>query len=66
MTQLQTIVREVASLSPCELAEFRQWFIEFDACHWDRQIEEDAATGRLDRLAEAALKSLRGGDCPSL
>jgi hypothetical protein len=46
-------------LSPEELAEFRAWFLEFDAAAWDRQFEQDAAAGQLDGLAEEALDDLR-------
>lgn len=42
----------IKSLSPEELAQFREWFAEFDVQVWDRQIEADAAAGKLDRLIE--------------
>jgi len=43
------------------LAAFRAWFVKFDASLWDRQFEDDVAAGRLDRLAEKALRDLREG-----
>jgi hypothetical protein len=49
-----------------ELPTFRQWFHVFDAEAWDRQIEEDAHAGKLDRLADAALRSLKAGECSEL
>lgn len=55
---LQAIERAVSQLSPDELAEFRVLFAEFDAIAWDRQFEEDVATGKLDALGEKALKYL--------
>ena len=42
-----------------ELDEFRRWFDEFDASAWDRQIEQDAAAGKLDQLAADALADYR-------
>jgi hypothetical protein len=51
----------VAQLSERQLAEFRRWFAEFDADAWDRQIESDAAAGKLDALAEEALADYRSG-----
>ena len=30
---------------------------------WDRQIEADAEAGKLDRLAEEALRDYREGEC---
>ena len=50
-------------LSLEDLAAFREWFVQLDAEAWDRQIEEDAAAGRLDSLAEEALEDLRQGRC---
>jgi hypothetical protein len=49
----------IKSLSPEELAQFREWFAEFDAQLWDRQIEADAATGKLDRLIEESMADHR-------
>ena len=51
----------VKSLSPEELAKFREWFAEFDAQIWDRQIEADAAAGKLDRLIEESMADHRAG-----
>ncbi|MEH2125381.1 hypothetical protein [Nostoc sp.] len=56
----------VSLLSPEDLAAFRAWFAEFDAAAWDKQIEKDVAAGRLDALAEKALKHLREGRCTDL
>ena len=36
-------------------------FVEFDAATWDREFEEDVATGRLDALAREALRDDRAG-----
>ena len=33
---------------------------------WDRQFEKDALTGKLDSLAEAALKSYKSGHCSEI
>ncbi len=49
----------VKSLSPDELAKFREWFAEFDAQIWDRQIEADAAAGKLDRLIDESMAEHR-------
>ena len=49
----------IKSLSPVELAQFREWFADFDAQVWDRQIEADAATGKLDRLIEESMADYR-------
>jgi hypothetical protein len=63
MSGITEIERAVEQLPPEELAKFREWFAEFDAGVWDRQIERDVARGRLDSLAEEALPDLREGRC---
>lgn len=55
MSRVATLEREVEDLSEAELAEFRNWFAEYDGEAWDRQFEADVAAGKLDRLAERAL-----------
>jgi hypothetical protein len=49
----------IKSLSPEELAQFREWFAEFDAQIWDRQIQTDTAAGKLDRLIEESMADHR-------
>ena len=56
----------VLRLSPAELDTFRAWFAELDAADWDRQIENDVASGRLDALASQAIADLRAGRCTDL
>lgn len=61
MSIITELERAVQQLAPEELARFREWFAAFDAEQWDRQIERDAAAGRLDALAEEALADVREG-----
>ena len=56
MSRVEQIENQVRELSPEELHTFRDWFAEYDAARWDEQFEEDAISGRLDRLTEAALR----------
>jgi hypothetical protein len=58
---VQQLEAAVSNLSREELAAFRKWFMEFDAQIWDKQFEEDAAAGRLDKLAEEAIADLKEG-----
>ncbi len=66
MSTVHEIENAVRSLPPQDLVAFRAWFAEFDADVWDRQLEEDVAAGRLDALAEEALRDLREGRCTDL
>lgn len=66
MSSVQEIKDAVYQLSPEDLAAFRAWFAEFDSSIWDQQFEEDVAAGRLDQLAEEALRDWREGRCTDL
>jgi len=62
MTQVQRIEEEVASLPKVELAKFRSWFENFDAKAWDKQIEEDITSGKLDDIASKAIADFKAGN----
>ncbi len=66
MSAVSEIEAAVSRLSSGDLSTFRAWFAEFDAEAWDRQFEADVSAGRLDALAEEALKDLREGRCTDL
>lgn len=66
MSKVERLENEVRTLSTEELAAFREWFREFDADAWDREIEADASAGKLDDLADRALKAHRTGKTTSL
>ena len=61
MSKLEKLEREVEELTPEERAAFREWFSAFDAAAWDEELERDANSGRLDRVAEDALVEYRAG-----
>ena len=66
MGKVEKIESEVATLSPQELARFRAWYAAFDSDGWDRQIEQDALSGRLDALASQALEAHGTGKTKTL
>ena len=66
MTTIEKVQRDVEKLTPTELAAFRQWFAKYDADEWDRQIEENAQSGKLDKLAQQAIEAHKAGKTKSL
>ena len=66
MSTVEEIQKAVARLRPDELARFRHWFLEREAEVWDRGIDKDVAAGRLDFLAEEALREHRAGKTKKL
>ena len=66
MSRVRDLERRVRELMPEELVRFRQWFIDFDAQAWDRQFEADIEAGKLDALAEKALRAHAAGQTTKL
>jgi hypothetical protein len=58
---VQEIEQAVTRLSQQELVLFRRWFEAFDNQAWDKQIEADAKSGKLDAIADKALTEYRAG-----
>ena len=48
MSTVDEIETAISNLAPHDFARVRDWLLERDNLLWDRQIEEDAAAGRLD------------------
>jgi succinate dehydrogenase flavin-adding protein (antitoxin of CptAB toxin-antitoxin module) len=61
MSKVENLEKQIQQLSPEELTEFRRWFAEFDAQLWDRRFESDVKAGKLDALAEKALRAHAAG-----
>ena len=61
MSKVENLEKQIRQLSPEELAEFRRWYADFDAELWDRQFEADVKAGKLDALAERALRAHEAG-----
>jgi hypothetical protein len=66
MITVQEIESAIEHLPKSKLSQFRLWFDEFDARQWDKRLELDAKTGKLDVLADAALSDLKENRCKEL
>jgi hypothetical protein len=54
MSTVQEIEAAISKLSETDFAELRGWI-------WERDIERDAVSGKLDYVAEEALQEHRAG-----
>lgn len=61
MSKMDDIKAAAAALSTEELAKLRAWLEDLEEQRFDEQIERDAKSGKLDKLAERALNNLRAG-----
>ena len=63
---VQELETAVTKLAPDELARFSQWFEEYVAGEWDRQIEADILAGRFDAAGQRAIADYEAGRCTPL
>ncbi len=61
MSRLQEIERQIDQLPADEFAELMKHMLALDQERWDRQMDEDAAAGRLDRLVDEARAAREAG-----
>jgi major membrane immunogen (membrane-anchored lipoprotein) len=66
MLTMKELEQAVSSLPREELARFREWFDEFDAKAWDKQLEADVKKGKLNKIAESAIGDYRAGKAKEL
>jgi hypothetical protein len=66
MSTLQEVEYAVKNLSGNELNSFRDWFQEYDAEIWDKEFERDVLSGKLEKLAENALKEYHSNKCKEI
>ncbi|MBI5747790.1 MAG: hypothetical protein HZA00_01605 [Nitrospinae bacterium] len=66
MLKVEEIEATIESLSDDEYARLREWFYERDWKKWDRQIEADSESGKLDFLIKEALNEKAKGNLKEL
>ena len=62
-TEIKTAVM---NLNKTELNELLGWLEEYQESLWDKQIEEDIQSGKLDSLIEKARKEFKEVKCRQL
>ncbi len=68
MKTVEEIEQEIQELPPSSVTKLSVWLAELDARNWDKQMEEDSASGKLDVLFDEADKERKAGklrDWPS-
>ena len=58
---IKEIEAAITQLSDHELAELSSWFYQFHNDTWDKQMERDSESGRLDPLFDEALAEHKAG-----
>ena len=58
---VQELEIAISKLPPDQLSALGEWFDEYRADEWDRQIEADAKAGRLDALIAEGQADIAAG-----
>jgi hypothetical protein len=66
MSKIELIERDIEQLDDQSFAAFREWFLAYENARWDRQIEADSKSGKLDSLVQEALEAHRAGKSTAL
>lgn len=53
------IEQAIIQLPPQDFKQLCEWFEELEAQKWDEQIERDAKSGKLDKLADEAFREYK-------
>ena len=61
MSNVEAIKSAIEALPESDYIELRQWLNKKDWDKWDKQIEEDSKSGKLDFLIADALKEKEKG-----
>ena len=61
MKTVEEIEHEIQELPVPDVARLSAWLSEYDGKVWDRQMDEDAASGKLDSLFEESEKERKAG-----
>jgi hypothetical protein len=61
MSTVKEIESAISKLAPAEVHRVADWLQEYRDELWDRQIEADAAAGKLDKLIRHAKADYRAG-----
>jgi hypothetical protein len=61
MRKVEQIEQQIRELSAGEFSELRDWVLEQDWTAWDAQVENNARSGKLDKVIAEAEADYRAG-----
>ena len=66
MMNVEMLEEQIAELDNDSFAKLRDWFVEFDQLRWEKQIEADSNSGKLDFLINVGLAEYQAGEARDL
>ena len=64
--QVYELIENIKKLPKNDLRILLEWIENFEQELWDKEFEEDVRLGKLDKLAEQAIRDFRAGKCREL
>ncbi|GAB6163670.1 hypothetical protein JCM12298_28300 [Desulfothermus naphthae] len=64
--QVDELIENIKKLPKNDLRILLEWIENFEQELWNREFEEDVRLGKLDKLAEQAIRDFRAGKCLKL
>ncbi|OAQ20028.1 hypothetical protein [Thermosulfurimonas dismutans] len=64
--QVHEIIENIKKLPENDLKILLEWIEDFEQELWDKEFERDVKLGKLEKLAEQAIKDFRAGICQPL
>ncbi len=61
MIQVELLEQHITELDDLSFLKLRDWFVEYEQSRWDKKIEADSNSGKLDFLIHAALAEHEAG-----
>jgi hypothetical protein len=61
MISIELLEKQISELDNDSFSKLREWFIEFEQLRWEKQIEADSNSGKLDFLINSALAEHKTG-----
>ena len=58
---VQELEQAISQLPAEDLSRFAEWFEEFMADEWDKQIERDVASGKFDKIIRKVDEDIDAG-----
>ena len=66
MSNITDIQQAILALPEADYLQFKRWFSELNWAKWDRQIEVDSESGKLDFLVAEVLEAKEKGTLKNL
>ena len=64
--QVYEIIENIKKLPEKDLKILLEWIEDYEQKLWDQEFERDVRLGKLDKLAEQAIKDFQAGKCREL